>query len=127
MERRGSHCIAGTFRFTLLLTMNASLATHILLMVQRMLAGALAPALVCGVSLGAQFTVKVVEKEPPKEVDAAIRKAMQLRAVQLLDGNKVVCEWWLSLEVPLKSKPDAGEKALPAIKETTFLGVVAVH
>ncbi|MHB8520508.1 MAG: hypothetical protein ACYDH9_07105 [Limisphaerales bacterium] len=75
---------------------------------------------------GADFTVKVVDKEPPKELSAPIREKLQSKAVQLLDGDKPVYEFWFDAEIPLKSKPDSAGKALEAIKETTLLGAVAV-
>jgi hypothetical protein len=74
----------------------------------------------------ADFSVKVTEKEPPKEVGEAIRKMLQPKAVQVLNGNTPLFEFWLSSEVPLKSKPAAADKALEAIPETTVLGVVTV-
>jgi hypothetical protein len=107
--------------------MSAVIAINFVFRLQWILTGAVALALAGSVALASEFTVKVVEKEPPREVDAAIRQAVQAKAVQLLDGDKAVCEFWFNLTVPLKSKPDAGEKALQAVKETTLLGVVALH
>jgi hypothetical protein len=107
--------------------MNAVIAINFVLRVQRILTGAAALALSGSLALAAEFTAKVVEKEPPREVDAAIRKGVQAKAVQLLDGGKAVCEFWFTLELPLKSKPDASEKALQSFKETSLLGVVALH
>src|SRR5206468_1853991 len=68
-----------------------------------------------------------VDKEPPKEVGESIRKALQSKAIQLLDGDKPVFEFWFRAEIPLKSKPESVEKGLQAIGETTLLGVVKVQ
>jgi len=70
--------------------------------------------------------LKVADKEPPKELDASIRAALQPKAVQLLDGDKLVYEFWFDSEVPLKSKPASTAKALDALKETTLLGAISV-
>jgi hypothetical protein len=74
----------------------------------------------------ADFSVKMTEKEPPKEVGEAIRKLLQPKAMQVLNGNTPVFEFWFSSEVPLKSRPAAADKALEAIPETTVLGAVTV-
>ena len=73
----------------------------------------------------ADFSVKVTDREPPKEVSEAIRKLLQPKAVQVLNGNTPVFEFWFSSEVPLKSRP-AADKALEAIPETAVLGAVTV-
>ncbi len=74
----------------------------------------------------AGLALKVVDKEPPKEIDAAIRAKLQSRAVQLLEGDKPVFEFWLATEIPLQSKPASVSKALDAIKQATLLGAVSV-
>src|SRR5438046_2538072 len=78
-------------------------------------------------SAAAELALKVVDKEPPKEVGESIRKALQSKAIQLLDGDKPVYEFWFRTEIPLKSKPESVEKGLQAIGETTLLGVVIVQ
>src|SRR5207245_1545972 len=65
-------------------------------------------------------------KEPPRELVGLIGKALQPRAVQLLDGGKPVFEFWFRSEVPLKSKPGSAGKALDVIQETALLGAVSV-
>jgi hypothetical protein len=75
----------------------------------------------------AEFSVKVLDKAPPAEVGESIRTALQAKAVQLLDGEKPVYEIWFRRELPLKSKPESPSKGLPAIAETSLLGVVAVQ
>ena len=77
-------------------------------------------------STAADLAVKVADKEPPKELDTSIRAKLQTKAVQLLDGEKPVYEFWFSAEVPLQSKPASAGKALDALKQATLLGAVAV-
>ena len=77
-------------------------------------------------STAADFALKVADKEPPKELDTSIRAKLQTKAVQVLEGEKPVYEFWFSAEVPLQSKPASPGKALDAIKQATLLGAVAV-
>lgn len=77
-------------------------------------------------ALSAEFTIKVIDKEPPAQLDASIRKALQPKAVQLIEGEKAAFEFWFASEVPLIQKPESPQKALEAIKQTTLLGAVAV-
>jgi hypothetical protein len=74
----------------------------------------------------ADLALKVVDKEPPKEIDASIRAKLQSKAVQLLEGDKPVFEFWFSAEIPLQSKPVSVAKALEAVRQTTLLGAVSV-
>ena len=74
-----------------------------------------------------ELAVKIADKEPPQELSDAIRHTLQTQAVQLLDGDKAVFEFWFCHEVPLKSKPDSLAKALDAIKQATLLGAVSVQ
>ncbi len=74
----------------------------------------------------AELMLKVVDKEPPKELDATIRTKLQTKAVQLLEGDKPAYEFWFHAGIPVPSKPDSTVKALDAIRPATLLGVVAV-
>ncbi len=83
------------------------------------------------VSLGsgtnaADLSVKVADKPPPQQISESIRKALQPKVVQVLDGETPLFEFWFSAEVPLKSKPASIDKALDALRETTLLGAAAV-
>ena len=91
-----------------------------------LLLGTLLTFLQVNASTAADLAVKVADKEPPKELEASIRAKLQTRAVQLLDGEKPVYEFWFSAEVPLQSKPASAGKSLDAIKQATLLGAVAV-
>lgn len=75
----------------------------------------------------ADLTAKLTDKEPPKEVGDSIKKVLQSKAVQLLDGEKPAFEFWFRTEIPLKSKAESPAKALQAIGETTLCGVVSVQ
>jgi len=89
-----------------------------------LLAGALAfnSASLCA----AELTVRVTEKEPPKELDAFVRAVLQKKAVQLVDGDRPVWEFWLVNELPLQSKPASLAKAMDTLKQPALLGAVSV-
>jgi hypothetical protein len=74
----------------------------------------------------ADLTVKVADKEPPKELDASIRAKLQSKAIQLFNGGKPVYEFWFDAEVPLQAKPSSAAKSLEAIKQATLIGAVFV-
>lgn len=77
-------------------------------------------------AFSAELTLKLTDKEPPKELDALIRARLQPRAIQLLDGDKPAWEFWLASEIPATSKPPSRDKALDAVKTATLLGAVSV-
>lgn len=74
----------------------------------------------------AELTLKVEDKEPPQEIDASIRSRLPAKAVQLLDDDKPVCEFWFSAEILLTSRPASVAKALDSVKQATLLGAVSV-
>ena len=77
-------------------------------------------------SRAGDFSVKVADKEPAGQIGESIRKTLQSKAVQLLNGDTPGFEFWFESEVALKSKPGSVEKALGCIQETTLLGAVSV-
>src|SRR6266436_1748968 len=77
-------------------------------------------------SHAADLSLKVIDKEPPKQIAESIRNSLQPKAVQLLNGDTPVFEFWFGSEIPLKSKPGSADKALDALAETAVLGAVAV-
>jgi hypothetical protein len=77
-------------------------------------------------ALCADFTVKVADKEPPKELDASIRSVLQSKAIQVLESDKPAFEFWLCKEIPLQSAPESAAKAMDRIKQATLLGAVSV-
>jgi hypothetical protein len=84
-----------------------------------------AGGLLAASSFSAELTLKVVDKEPPKELDMSIRQTLQSKAIQLLDGDKPVYEFWFRSELPLQSKPASIDKGLEALKQATLLGAVS--
>jgi hypothetical protein len=76
--------------------------------------------------VSADLTLKVADKEPPKELGESIRAKLQTKAVQLLDGDKPVYEFWFCNEIPLQSKPESSSKGLDTLKPATLIGAVAV-
>jgi len=89
----------------------------------------LALLLIIGAHTGsnaADLTLKVADKEPPKELGTAISLLLQKKAVQLLDGGQPTYEFWFVTELPLQSKPAGLAKALDSVKQATLLGAVSV-
>jgi hypothetical protein len=74
----------------------------------------------------ADVTVKIADKEPPKDVSDAIRGLLRAKVIQVGSGDKPAYEFWLVKELPLQSKPASVPKALDSVKQATLLGVVAV-
>ena len=74
----------------------------------------------------ADLTLKVADKEPPKELGDSIRSKLQSKVVQLLDGDKPAYEFWFCNEIPLQSKPESVAKSLEALKPATLIGAVSV-
>jgi hypothetical protein len=74
----------------------------------------------------AEFTVKVADKEPSKDLAEPIRALLQSKAIQLQEGGKVVLELWLAKELALQSKPSSPATAMDALKQASLLGAVDV-
>src|SRR6266571_376082 len=88
--------------------------------------GMLLTLLLANASTAADLALKVADKEPPKQLDTSILAKLPTKAVQLLDGEKPVYEFWFSAELSLQSKPASVGKALDALKQASLLGAVAV-
>src|SRR5436190_9278707 len=93
----------------------------LLLLLASVLWAAFVPA-----SSAADLTMKVADKEPPKELGEAIRQTLQTKAAQVLDGNKPAFEFWFAREIPLKSRPASLAKALDSLEPATLLSAVSV-
>lgn len=76
---------------------------------------------------GAEMAVKTVEKEPPAELASAIRETLAPSALQLLEDDELVFEFWFRREVPLQSEPSSPHDTLKPIAETTLVGALLVH
>jgi hypothetical protein len=72
----------------------------------------------------ADLTLKTADLPPPREIDPAIQKLLQPKAIQLVEGDQPAFQFWLVNDLPLQSKP--GAKPLDAVKQATLLGVVSV-
>jgi len=83
-------------------------------------------SLCCLAAPAADFTVKVAEKAPPKELDASISAVLQKQAVQVLDGGQPAYEFWFAGELALTAKPAASSRTLDAVKQAALLGAVSV-
>jgi len=73
------------------------------------------------------WSVKVVDKDPPAAIADSIKAELQHKAVQVSDSGKLAFEFWLVKDLPLKSKPASPDKALDNIAEITLLGAAVVH
>lgn len=76
-------------------------------------------------STASEFQLKVVDKEAPKELSQSFRDVLQAKAVQLLQGDKPVYEFWFVSKLQLKSKPESLRYHLDALAPTTVIGALA--
>jgi hypothetical protein len=82
---------------------------------------------VSGTATSADLTLQLTNKAPPAELSASFREILQPKAIQLVDGNQPIYEFWFRTNLPLKQAPEAAAKALAAIPETTVLGAICIH
>ena len=75
----------------------------------------------------AELSLKTIEKAPPEEVGEAIGATLGKKAIQLLDGEEPVFEFWFRTSIPVDSKPASPAKGLKVVSPTALLGVVAIH
>src|SRR5687768_6837058 len=68
----------------------------------------------------AELTLKTADLSPPKEIDPAIQKLLQPKAIQLVEGEQPAFQFWLVKEMP------SAAKGLDGVKQATLLGAVAV-
>ncbi|HTD87914.1 MAG TPA: hypothetical protein VK850_15175 [Candidatus Binatia bacterium] len=66
----------------------------------------------------ADLKLKTADAPPPMDLNPSIQQLLQPKAVQLLDGDKPIFQFWLVKELP-------GSK-LDSLKPATLLGAVAV-
>ena len=85
----------------------------------------LIPLLITATALYAgDLSLKTADTPPPKEIDPAVQKLLQPKAIQLIEGDQPAFQFWLVNDLLLQSKPSA--KPLDAVKQATLLGVVSV-
>lgn len=80
-----------------------------------------------GRSVAGEWVLKKTEKAPPAELAASIRDVLKPTALQLMEGEKPVFEFWFRESLPLKSTPESPIRPYSAIGETALIGAVLVH
>ena len=73
------------------------------------------------------FELKIIDKEPPAELDDELRSELTPKAYQLSDGDGLFFEFWFASSIPLKAPADTSKAMLKNIEEVTLLGAVIVH
>jgi hypothetical protein len=74
-----------------------------------------------------KFTIKTATTEPPKEVDAAIRKLLEAKSIQFFDSaGTPVAELWFCKLLGAEATPEQLKNGITyrELKETTVVGVV---
>lgn len=74
----------------------------------------------------AEFTVKVADKAPPEGVADGVKEVLEPKAIQILDGEAPLCEFWFRRDIPLKSKPASDSDSLKAVDEITLVGAAMI-
>lgn len=74
----------------------------------------------------ADATLKVTAKEPPAEIGESIKRTLDPKAIQLLDGDEAIYEFWFQREIPAQAEPESASKGLKTLDEITLMGVVSV-
>ena len=75
---------------------------------------------------GAEIKLKFLDKAPPTELGESIRAHLQSKAVQLLDGEKAVYEFWFARELTLTKKPASPAKVMEGLPAAALIGAVSV-
>ncbi len=89
------------------------------------LAVALLAALPWQASAAGKYSIKTTKADPPKELDASIRKLLTDQEVQLLDDKgQVICDVWFRKEVPAKTGDPKAGLTYRDLEETTLLGAI---
>jgi hypothetical protein len=77
--------------------------------------------------LGSEVTLREVEdRQAPADIGESIRKTLRPGSVQLIEGEKVIFEFWFRSDLPLKARPASASRALQSISESSLLGVAVV-
>lgn len=75
----------------------------------------------------AEISVKSVEMAPPDAVSEAIAATLESKAIQVMDGDEALYDFWFVKELSLKAKPESADKALDQVREMSLLGVAVSH
>jgi hypothetical protein len=89
--------------------------------------GILALAAAPAWSAAADYTIKTVKAEPPKEIKEPIRKLLSDQSVQFLDPKgTALCQLWFRKELSAEATEEQVKNGLTyrEVKETTVLGAV---
>jgi hypothetical protein len=73
-----------------------------------------------------ELKVQAADTPPPAQAGETLQKAVQPKSIQVLAGDKIIYEFWLRSEIPLKGPPESPGKVIDQIRETTFIGLVQV-
>jgi len=76
---------------------------------------------------GANYSIKVADTPPPKEISPAVAKLLAPRSVRLLDKNgKAVAELWFRKDVPADATPEQIKNGLTyrELKQTEIVGAI---
>jgi hypothetical protein len=74
-----------------------------------------------------KFTIKAATTEPPKDLDASIRKLLDNKSVQFFDpAGTLICELWFRKELPSDATKEQVKNGLTyrELKETSVVGAV---
>src|SRR4026209_2879398 len=76
-----------------------------------------------------KYSVKVEDKEPPKDLSDAVRGSLESKAMKVLDGDKLLCAVWAVKSLDSNATADQAKAGLKysQIEETTLIGVVKIE
>src|SRR6478736_1034494 len=96
-------------------SMTRILATAVILM-----------AVACTQAADPKLTVKMEEKEPPKDLSDAVRALLDNKAMSVFDDNKLLCTVWACKSLESKATADEAKGGLKYanLDETTVVGAV---
>src|SRR5947208_593947 len=84
--------------------------------------------LAAGFSFAAEpkLSLKVEDKAPPKELSDAVRGVLDGKAMNVFDGDKLLCTVWAAKAIESKASADQAKAGLKYadIEETTLVAVV---
>jgi len=93
---------------------------------------AITSLLFASISLHAEdpkYSVKVEDKEPPKELSDAVRGSLESKAMSVLADGKVLCTVWAVKSLDSKATADQAKAGLKyaQIEETTLIAAIKIE
>jgi hypothetical protein len=75
-----------------------------------------------------KYSVKVEDKEPPKELSDAVRGSLESKAMNVLADDKVLCTVWAVKSLDSKATPDQAKAGLKYahLEETSIVAAVQI-